>query len=54
VTPGDLVRFARDGIAAHKVPYGIEIVDDLPMLASGKPDRRSLERRAREVAGAAG
>ena len=25
--PGDVVRFARSGIAGYKVPYAVEIVD---------------------------
>jgi acyl-CoA synthetase (AMP-forming)/AMP-acid ligase II len=40
----DVVRFARAGIAGYKVPYGVSIVAELPLLASGKPDRRALAR----------
>jgi acyl-CoA synthetase (AMP-forming)/AMP-acid ligase II len=47
----DVVRFARAGIAGYKVPYGVSVVPDLPLLASGKPDRRELARslEAREA-----
>jgi acyl-CoA synthetase (AMP-forming)/AMP-acid ligase II len=38
----DLVQFARAGIAGYKVPYGVSVVPELPLLASGKPDRRKL------------
>jgi acyl-CoA synthetase (AMP-forming)/AMP-acid ligase II len=40
----DVVRFARAGIAGYKVPYGVSLVPELPLLASGKPDRRALAR----------
>jgi long-chain acyl-CoA synthetase len=43
--PIEIVRFARAGIAGYKVPYGVQIVDELPLLSSGKPDRRALEGR---------
>ncbi|MEA2478857.1 MAG: fatty-acyl-CoA synthase, partial [Thermoleophilaceae bacterium] len=38
----ELVRFARAGIAGYKVPYAIELLPELPALASGKPDRVAL------------
>jgi long-chain acyl-CoA synthetase len=40
----DVIQFARAGIAGYKVPYGVSIVAELPLLASGKPDRRALAR----------
>jgi acyl-CoA synthetase (AMP-forming)/AMP-acid ligase II len=43
----DLLRFARPRIAGYKVPYALSIVPELPLLASGKPDRMALARRAR-------
>ena len=46
--PGDVVRFARAGIAGYKVPYAIRILDALPRLPSGKLDRKELSRRARQ------
>jgi acyl-CoA synthetase (AMP-forming)/AMP-acid ligase II len=47
---GDLLRFARPQIAGYKLPYAISVVDDLPMLASGKPDRVALAATALERA----
>jgi acyl-CoA synthetase (AMP-forming)/AMP-acid ligase II len=40
--PSDVVRFAREGIAGYKVPYGVRILDEMPTLPSGKLDRRRL------------
>lgn len=40
--PRDVIRFARGGVAGYKVPYDVRIVDRLPLLPSGKPDRRRL------------
>ncbi len=44
--PREVIRFARGGIAGYKVPYAVQIVDELPLLPSGKPDRRELTRVA--------
>jgi acyl carrier protein len=44
--PGDVVRFARAGIAGYKVPYAVRILDELPRLPSGKLDRKELTRIA--------
>ena len=44
-----LLRFARPRIAGYKLPYAIEIVPELPYLASGKPDRVALAGTARAV-----
>jgi acyl-CoA synthetase (AMP-forming)/AMP-acid ligase II len=51
VTPEQLRRFARGRIAGYKLPYAIEIVDELPLLSSGKPDRQALRERAGQGAG---
>jgi acyl-CoA synthetase (AMP-forming)/AMP-acid ligase II len=45
--PPDVIRFARAGIAGYKVPYAVSVLAELPLLASGKPDRRQLARAAR-------
>jgi acyl-CoA synthetase (AMP-forming)/AMP-acid ligase II len=42
VTPADLIAYARSRIAGYKVPYAIELLPELPLLPSGKPDRRKL------------
>jgi acyl-CoA synthetase (AMP-forming)/AMP-acid ligase II len=46
-TPAMLLGFARERIAGYKLPYALELVAELPLLASGKPDRRALARSAR-------
>jgi acyl-CoA synthetase (AMP-forming)/AMP-acid ligase II len=46
--PGDVVRFARAGIAGYKVPYAVRILDELPRLPSGKLDRKELARMVRQ------
>jgi acyl-CoA synthetase (AMP-forming)/AMP-acid ligase II len=48
LAPGDVVRFARAGIAGYKVPYAVRILDELPRLASGKLDRQELARIAHQ------
>jgi acyl-CoA synthetase (AMP-forming)/AMP-acid ligase II len=45
--PRDVIGFARRGIAGYKVPYEVSVVDELPLLPSGKPDRRQLAGAAR-------
>jgi acyl-CoA synthetase (AMP-forming)/AMP-acid ligase II len=37
-----LLRYARPRIAGYKLPYRVEIVRELPLLPSGKPDRAAL------------
>jgi acyl-CoA synthetase (AMP-forming)/AMP-acid ligase II len=46
LTPQQIRRFARAGIAGYKIPYAVEVVPDLPTLSSGKPDREALRERA--------
>ena len=41
-SPASLLAFARPKIAGYKLPYGITILPELPLLASGKPDRLAL------------
>jgi acyl-CoA synthetase (AMP-forming)/AMP-acid ligase II len=38
--------FAHQGIAKYKTPERVIVVDDLPVLGPGKPDRATLRRRA--------
>jgi acyl-CoA synthetase (AMP-forming)/AMP-acid ligase II len=49
IDPREVIRFARGGIAGYKVPYAVEVVDELPLLPSGKPNRRALAEPARRT-----
>jgi acyl-CoA synthetase (AMP-forming)/AMP-acid ligase II len=44
LTPAALLQYARANIAGYKLPYAIELLPELPLLASGKPDRAALRR----------
>jgi acyl-CoA synthetase (AMP-forming)/AMP-acid ligase II len=46
LTPTSLLQFARSKVADYKLPYGIRVVPELPLLASGKPDRVALGKLA--------
>jgi cyclohexanecarboxylate-CoA ligase len=43
--------FTASGVARFKTPERVEVVDALPLLASGKPDRAALRARAATTAG---
>jgi HIP---CoA ligase len=47
--PREVIRFARSGIAGYKVPYDVRVLRELPLLPSGKPDRRALAREAADM-----
>lgn len=38
----DLIAFCKRRLAAYKVPKIIELVDDIPLTAYGKPDKKTL------------
>jgi long-chain acyl-CoA synthetase len=40
--PREVISFARGGVAGYKVPYAVRVVQELPLLSSGKTDRRAL------------
>jgi acyl-CoA synthetase (AMP-forming)/AMP-acid ligase II len=42
LTAARLLGFARERLAGYKLPYSLELVDELPLLPSGKVDRRAL------------
>ena len=42
LTAARLLAFGRERLAGYKLPYSIRLVDRLPLLPSGKPDRRAL------------
>ena len=41
--------FAERGVARFKTPERIVVIDELPVLAAGKPDRAALARRTRDL-----
>ena len=45
VTPGELVAFAKERLAAYKVPRQVEILDELLKTLTGKFLRRELRAR---------
>ena len=45
LTTAALLGFARGRIAGYKLPYAITFLSELPLLPSGKPDRRALAAR---------
>ena len=42
LSAADVVAHARSRLAGYKVPKSVVMLDDLPRLGSGKPDRRAL------------
>jgi acyl-CoA synthetase (AMP-forming)/AMP-acid ligase II len=43
---GDVIRWSRDQMANYKVPRAVEVVDELPVSASGKVMKDVLRERA--------
>jgi acyl-CoA synthetase (AMP-forming)/AMP-acid ligase II len=50
VDPDDLIAWARDEMANYKVPRRVEVVDALPLNASGKVLKFELRARAADGA----
>ena len=46
VTPEDVIAWSRDEMANYKVPRVVEIVDELPVNATGKVVKETLRERA--------
>ena len=44
--PEDLVRLVRVELTANHVPRSVTVVRDVPVAASGKPDKRALAEHA--------
>jgi acyl-CoA synthetase (AMP-forming)/AMP-acid ligase II len=47
LTPADVIAWCRERMANYKVPRAVEIVDALPMNASGKVMKYLLRERSR-------
>jgi acyl-CoA synthetase (AMP-forming)/AMP-acid ligase II len=45
-TEADLVAWSREHMANYKAPRAVEIVDELPLNATGKVMKESLRERA--------
>jgi fatty-acyl-CoA synthase len=54
VEPEALIAFAKEHLAAHKVPKAVHVVDELPKNASGKLLKRELRLRIGGTASAVG
>ena len=52
-TPADVIAWCRENMANYKVPRRVEIVDALPMNASGKVLKFELRTRAAQLTGSA-
>jgi acyl-CoA synthetase (AMP-forming)/AMP-acid ligase II len=50
VEPGDVIAYAREHLANFKVPRRVEIIDALPLNATGKVLKDELRARARAAA----
>jgi fatty-acyl-CoA synthase len=48
LTTGDVLQFAREGMAPYKVPDQVRIAEDLPMTAAGKIRKFALLQRIQE------
>ena len=54
VTAEEIIEWSRDQMANYKVPRAVEIVDELPLNATGKVMKEALrERAAGHLAGGA-
>ena len=51
VTADDIIEWSRDQMANYKVPRAVEIVDELPLNATGKVMKDALRQRAATTGG---
>jgi acyl-CoA synthetase (AMP-forming)/AMP-acid ligase II len=45
-TPGEVIAWARENMANYKAPRVVEILDELPVNATGKVEKKLLRDRA--------
>jgi acyl-CoA synthetase (AMP-forming)/AMP-acid ligase II len=45
-SPGEVIAWCRERMANYKVPRFVELIDELPLTASGKVHKAVLEERA--------
>ncbi len=45
MTGPEVIAWCRDQMANYKVPRAVEIVDELPLNATGKVEKRELRAR---------
>jgi acyl-CoA synthetase (AMP-forming)/AMP-acid ligase II len=50
LTPQAVLQFGRQRVAGYKLPYAIQLVPELPLLPSGKPDRVALRAESLKAA----
>ena len=48
LTADEVIAHCRERLSAYKVPRFVEFIDDLPLTAIGKPDRKALRQREME------
>ena len=51
LTAEEVIAHCRERLSAYKVPRFVEFLDDLPLTAIGKPDRKVLRQREMEKRG---
>ncbi len=51
VTESEIIAWSRENMANYKVPRAVELLDELPINATGKVEREKLRARAAEREG---
>ncbi len=49
VSPGDLITFCREHLAGYKIPRHIQLVEQLPLTASGKIGRKEVAQQVQKI-----
>ena len=48
MTAEEVVQFCKEKLSPYKVPKMVEFIDELPLTAIGKPDRKALRQQEME------